>query len=294
MKSALESKESSRSASLPVSVVVCVKNGEATIAECLESIQDNHPAEIIIMDGNSTDRTREIAQRYTDKIYSLEEGLGYRFQFGTEQATKDYVAYVDSDVVVPSGTLEVMLGELTATRYVGIHAQIQAISTSDYWERARQQDLHITYNHPGKPLRSISTMTALWRRDIILKYRFDPFFTIGAADADIFYRVTADGHKLGCSQAFIYHRHRATLGSLIRQGYWHGQSWARFLWKHKSLWNMSYLVRPSGPVRLAKCLLNGKPQFIPYVFVYDVSGWVGRVIEFARLLWRRLLREEGY
>lgn len=273
---------------LPISVVICARNSEATIAECLESIQSNHPAEIIVMDNNSADRTAEIARRYTDKIYVLEEGLGYRFQFGTEQAKEDYIAYVDSDVVVPSGTLEVMLDELKTDGYAGIQAQVQAPSVSNYWEWARQQDLHLTYNHPGEAKYGITTMTALWRREIILKHRFDPFFSGAYVDGDISHRVVAAGHKLGCSQAFIYHHHRSTLGRFIRQRYWHGQGCAHFIWKHKLFWGLANILCPVGPVHLAKCLLSGKPQLIPYVFVCDTCHWAGTVTGFARLLIRRL------
>ena len=57
---------------LPISVIVPAKNAESTIEECLISVQRNNPAEIIVVDGNSSDRTVEIARRYTEEIYSDE------------------------------------------------------------------------------------------------------------------------------------------------------------------------------------------------------------------------------
>ena len=48
---------------LLVSAMVCVKNGEAIVDDCLESIRSNSPAEIVVLDGKSTDRTQEIARR---------------------------------------------------------------------------------------------------------------------------------------------------------------------------------------------------------------------------------------
>ena len=275
---------------LPISVIVCTKNSEVTITVCLESIQDNYPTEIIIMDGNSTDRTREIAQRYTDKIHILGKGLGYRFQFGTEQANEEYVAYIDSDVIVPNGTLEMMLNELKTDGYVGIHAQIKAPSTSNYWEWARQQELEISYNHPGEARWGILTMTALWRKEIILKYRFDPFFSGAYVDGDISYRVTAAGHKLGCSQAFIYHRHRSTLGRFIRQKYWHGQGCAHFIWKRKFFLGLPNLLSPIALGSIWRLVINRQVKLLPYFIVSDLSHWGGMVRELARLFWRRLAR----
>ena len=54
----------------PISVVVCTKNEEARLEDCLRSVVANHPDEIIVVDGGSTDRTLEIAARFTDRIIS--------------------------------------------------------------------------------------------------------------------------------------------------------------------------------------------------------------------------------
>ena len=51
-----------------ISLCMIVKNEEAVLARCLESIADLMD-EIIIVDTGSTDRTKEIAARYTSKIY---------------------------------------------------------------------------------------------------------------------------------------------------------------------------------------------------------------------------------
>ena len=55
-----------------LSVSMIVKNEERVLARCLESVKEAD--EIIIVDTGSTDRTREIATKYTDKYY---EGTAY-------------------------------------------------------------------------------------------------------------------------------------------------------------------------------------------------------------------------
>ena len=54
-----------------ISLCMIVKNEEAVLARCLDSIADLVD-EIIIVDTGSTDRTKEIASYYTDKIYDFE------------------------------------------------------------------------------------------------------------------------------------------------------------------------------------------------------------------------------
>ena len=47
-----------------------VKNEEKVLARCLDSIADLMD-EIIIVDTGSSDNTKEIAKKYTDKIYDF-------------------------------------------------------------------------------------------------------------------------------------------------------------------------------------------------------------------------------
>ena len=58
---------------MTVSVCMIVKNEEAVLARCLDCLK-GIADEIIIVDTGSTDRTKEIAAKYTDKIYSTHTG----------------------------------------------------------------------------------------------------------------------------------------------------------------------------------------------------------------------------
>ncbi|MDE5973712.1 MAG: glycosyltransferase, partial [Eubacterium sp.] len=51
-----------------LSLCMIVKNEEAVLSRCLESIKDAVD-EIVIVDTGSTDTTKEIAKKYTDLIY---------------------------------------------------------------------------------------------------------------------------------------------------------------------------------------------------------------------------------
>ncbi|MFC5528955.1 glycosyltransferase [Cohnella yongneupensis] len=53
-----------------ISVCMIVKNEEAFLQRCLQSVRA-YVDEIVIVDTGSTDRTKEIAQTYTDKIYDF-------------------------------------------------------------------------------------------------------------------------------------------------------------------------------------------------------------------------------
>lgn len=54
-----------------VSLCMIVKNEEKVLGRCLDSAKEIAD-EIIIVDTGSTDRTKEIAAEYTEKIYDFE------------------------------------------------------------------------------------------------------------------------------------------------------------------------------------------------------------------------------
>jgi glycosyltransferase involved in cell wall biosynthesis len=79
-----------------LSVTVITFNEEENLPACLESVK--WADEIIVVDSFSTDRTVEIARRYTDKVVQREwPGHVEQKNFALEQATKDWVLCIDAD-----------------------------------------------------------------------------------------------------------------------------------------------------------------------------------------------------
>ena len=87
-----------------VSVVITTKNEEKNIENCLKSIlKQTYPRdkiEIIVVDNNSTDRTKEIARRYTDKVYNKGPERSAQRNFGAKQAKGEYYLYLDADMIL--------------------------------------------------------------------------------------------------------------------------------------------------------------------------------------------------
>jgi glycosyltransferase involved in cell wall biosynthesis len=93
-------------------VVICF-NEEERIAACLESLA--WCDEIVVVDSLSTDRTREIALRYTKKV--IEQAfLGYVKQknFALDQAEHDWVVSLDADEALTPELIEEIRRELAA------------------------------------------------------------------------------------------------------------------------------------------------------------------------------------
>ncbi len=81
-----------------VSVVMIVKNEEAVLARCLDSVKDAD--EIIICDTGSEDGTLDVARRYTDKIftdYAWEDHFAKARNHALAKATGDWILSIDAD-----------------------------------------------------------------------------------------------------------------------------------------------------------------------------------------------------
>ena len=83
---------------ITISLCMIIKNEEAVLARCLNSILELMD-EIIIVDTGSTDRTKEIAAKYTDKIYDFAWNSDFSAarNFSFSKATMDYIYVADAD-----------------------------------------------------------------------------------------------------------------------------------------------------------------------------------------------------
>ena len=86
---------------ITISLCMIVKNEEKILARCLDSVAPLMD-EIIVVDTGSTDRTREIAAKYTDKIYEFEwiDDFSAARNFAFSKASMEYIYSADADEVL--------------------------------------------------------------------------------------------------------------------------------------------------------------------------------------------------
>ncbi|WP_226001856.1 glycosyltransferase family 2 protein [Paenibacillus sp. BJ-4] len=86
---------------MTISLCMIVKNEEQTLGRCLDSVADLMD-EIIIVDTGSTDQTKSIAARYTDRLYTFDWDDDFAAARNTsfDQATCSYIMWLDADDVL--------------------------------------------------------------------------------------------------------------------------------------------------------------------------------------------------
>ncbi len=86
---------------ITISLCMIVKNEEANLARCLDSLK-GLMEEIIIVDTGSTDDTKKIAKRYTNRIYDFQwvDDFSAARNFAFSKATQEYIYTADADEVL--------------------------------------------------------------------------------------------------------------------------------------------------------------------------------------------------
>lgn len=123
-----------------LSVCIIVKNEEKLIEQCLKHLLLLE-YEIIVVDTGSTDKTREVAFKYTDKVfdYPWHEDFAAARNYAISKASNDYVLMVDSDEILVSydkKELEALIGKypdgigrlLIANEYIRNNEKYRVIS----------------------------------------------------------------------------------------------------------------------------------------------------------------------
>ena len=196
-----------------ISLCMIVKNEEDVLARCLDSVQDLVD-ELVIVDTGSTDATRAIAARYTDKLFDFpwNDDFAAARNFAFAQATCDYCMWLDADDVLEEPHRQAF-AQLKETLGPGIDAVMMRYNTgfddqgnvtfSYYRER-------IVRNHGGMVWRGavhevIETKGQVIYSDCAVSHR-----KLHPSDPDrnlrIFEKLLAGGAVLDPRQQFYYGR----------------------------------------------------------------------------------------
>ena len=99
-----------------VSIIIPIYNSEKFLRDCLDSLvnQTYKEIEIVCVDDGSKDSSGKICDEYSDKysnfkvIHQPNGGVCAARNAGLDNATGDYVCFVDSDDTIPANAIEIL------------------------------------------------------------------------------------------------------------------------------------------------------------------------------------------
>ena len=256
-----------------VTAVVPARNAEQMLPRCLESLRQSGVAEIIVVDGCSTDRTVDIALAAGARVLSDEgRGLPWARTLGVKSSGTRWVLLVDTDVVLgPTGVAD-LLTELVEGGYDALQAGLESVGGPGYWGQA------LAHHHrTGRSRNWFGVVATLVDRDLMLDVGFDDSFKSGE-DIELRWRMRENGLRTAVSsRVLVEHRFAADdfdfardqflmdgtgLGRMIRKHGWHGVK-------------LAFLPVAAAVRGIALSLAEGQPRWLRYYgafFWYNYAG----------------------
>ena len=221
---------------LDVSVVVCTKNSEFNIEECLQSVRENEPREIILVDSHSTDRTIEVAGKYTDVIlYDPGKGLAIARNIGIDHASGKYICFVGPDNIMPPGSILKSISHLEKNKYVGV-SPLTLMADPNKNRIAWALNAHRKARfYPGEW--DVIGTPHIFRAEVLKKFKFDPNFT-NSDDTDLCARLINDGFSVGICDVIVYEAGFENFRSINERWSRYGKGDFLFYSKYSPSWSI--------------------------------------------------------
>ena len=183
-----------------LSALVPTFNEEKRIEACLQAL--SFCDEIILVDSHSTDRTVELARRYTDRIFVRPwSGSNDQKDFARQQARGEWVLSVDADEVVSEALREELLARLAAPNAQGYLVPIRTFY--------RERWVKVGGLWPGYHLRFFRRLAGRWDSAI------EPHE-----------HVTVEG-AVGRLRGHLLHYSYENLQDFLDKAHRHAQLWAK-------------------------------------------------------------------
>ena len=247
-----------------VSIIVPTRNSQATIERCLMSIrqQDYANLEIIVVDNHSRDRTRELAEKYADKIFLKGPERGAQVNFGVEKAAGKYVYRVDSDFVLNSSVVSEAVAKSEQNGFDAIIVHNTSDPSISFWAKVRKMERDSYKND------ELNVAARFWSKEAFLAVGgFDESLVAGD-DYDLHNRLANRGFRFGRVKAEEVHiGEPKNLAEVFRKHYYYGKNIGFFVRK-----NQQRALAQLSPLRFSIIRgfkSSGKPALIAGFFVYQ-------------------------
>jgi glycosyltransferase involved in cell wall biosynthesis len=260
-----------------MTVVIPVRNAEVLLPGCLESALRERPHAIIVVDGQSTDRSVEIAREYGVIVISDEgRGLPVARQLGAELAETRYVALIDADVVLPVGALQQLRTELEESGYAALQAGALSTGGPGYWGRALAQ-----HHQWGRSKNWFGLFATIFDRETLIRTGFDRQFASGE-DIELRWRLRQAGTRVGVSETTIVtHRFADDSFAFARSQFtMDGRGLGKMVRKY-GVRGLPLLALPgAAAIRgLVLSVVRLRPQWIPYYLCFGFCNYSAMAAE---------------
>lgn len=122
-----------------VSIIVPTRNSAAYLEGCLQSVlgQSYQNIELVVVDNNSHDNTKNIALRYTDKVFDRGPERSAQRNFGSSQSKGTLLLIIDSDMVLSNDVVKACVTQYGQEHYKAIVIPEESFGEG-FWARCKK------------------------------------------------------------------------------------------------------------------------------------------------------------
>lgn len=255
-----------------VSVIIPSYNSSKTIRRCLESIRcQTYPnIEIIVVDRNSSDKTRQIARKYTTKIFIHGPERAAQVNFGAKKARGTYLYRVDSDFILEPDVVKQCVTICERDHVNGIAVHNTSSEGLGFWADVRKLERD-TYIDDALIVAVRFFTKSSWEKI----GGFDESL-YGPEDYDFHTRFVHAGYTWGRIGAIERHLGEPkTLSEIYRKHYWYGKQMLFYFRKHPSVSILQFNPVRLSYVRHYKTLLGQPVLTLGLIIMIAVKFFAG-------------------
>ena len=187
-----------------ISIIITTKQEQDVIGDLLESIRRStfKDYEIILVDNNSLDLTREIAKRYTKKIFIKGPERSAQRNFGVKKATGKYLLILDADMQLKEDVLRQAYQLFEKDKEVGAIVIPERSFGQGFWTQFKIFEREF---YEGED--SIEA-ARFFKKSLFKKFGGYDLSITGPEDWDLPLRMKKEGITIGRIKSFILHNER--------------------------------------------------------------------------------------
>lgn len=240
--------------------------------------------EIIIIDGMSTDETKELVNKFISKnnenikLYSVpKKGLANARNIGTEKAACEYIIHAGPDNYIPKETLENMLS--LTDKFDLVSCQTQLLDVNNYLEFS--QNIYKKRLSVGE--KEVVGTPYIAKSDLFKENKFDERM-LNSDDTELCHRLKMAKHKIYRSEDICWETGFNGLSEIIERWMRWGRGDALFYKRMKDQWSFSRKVKSRLRPFLAEIVESYKYlalkefiqilPFLVFICILRFSGWL--------------------
>ena len=275
-----------------ITVAIVCLNEEKNIADCIGSLVNQNYRqgyEILVVDNNSTDQTRQIVASLQKKhnnirlVINKKKGIAASRNIAVKESKTNFLAFTDADCVAPKNWLSNLIKGYQ--KYSAKDEKIVAVGgsnipppTTDYY-RALSIMLDSFLGSRGsvqgrifpkdRPVSHLPCVNVLFNRGKLIEVGgFDEALGSIIEDEDMTYRLAKKGYKFYyLANSAVIHKMRSNISSWAKNMFTYGKGRAWFIKKHPEKIHPYFLV----PVILVLTFPVSLPIYLFFMLLYAIN-----------------------